>query len=138
MKFKYNENMMSSLIRLAPWADLDEIREALIKDISVLKKYYSDSDNKRFEQYIAGERSTIPTLMSHRLPFVLSDLYGLTYHQDHMREDALSYINNYFFYGPNNWICIDENKNENEDDDNGLWDEDEVIDENIYEDGNVF
>jgi hypothetical protein len=92
---------MKDLLRVAPWADLDEIREKLIVSVNEYLSLYPRMKNTKdvVDSYIAGERPTIPNIdqLKYRLDQILSEQYYPKYN-DRSWGSAYAEIIRYFFF----------------------------------------
>jgi hypothetical protein len=100
MKYKYSR--LSRLLRLAPWADLDEIREDLIEQCKSIAQEYPSYDKhiKDIERFDNGEVPTLPDRMRfhYALSSIVRMLYGNLHDNDAMWTDAKSELIRYFFF----------------------------------------
>ena len=65
----------STLLRLAPWADLELIRERITErllQICELQDYYNEGAKKQIIEFSKGERHNVPT--SHRATRALEQI----------------------------------------------------------------
>ena len=86
-----------TLLRMAPWADVDLLRANLIKACEEIFAKWGDktppSYRKQFDDYLAGERATLPSAFDFQVTFVkvFRDTFS-QYADDHGQELTMFYV----------------------------------------------
>ena len=101
MKYTYSKIEESYLLRFAPWADLDLIREKFIKGCrnAINSSDYLYPEKGNLEKFMSGENPTMPQLYDFKiiLSGVVNDLYQEQRNTDPQFTDAKNAISAYFF-----------------------------------------
>lgn len=103
MNLRNYGSRMPILLRLAPWADLELIRERITErllQIHDLQDYYSVGAKKKIMEFSKGERHHVPASIraTRALEQILLDQYPELQRQyDRRFSAARSELHNYFF-----------------------------------------
>ena len=113
MGWVYNHE--STLLRRAPYVDLDETKDALVEacvsriDSGYISSTYHKRYRARIKSFVDGEQPTLPNTSSFRecVYGILANLYEDHYYSDPNSDSAANELCNYFFY-PGHWTHEEE------------------------------
>ena len=105
MAWVYSHVHQRTLLRVAPYANLDRVKEELVAtctdrlDNGYIHTGYIERYREHIQQFVDGKLPTLPDagVFRETIYEVLPGLYGDTFLRDALTDDAVDHIVSYFF-----------------------------------------